>query len=292
MFRASYLQRLAILTVLLVASVPPALPQRRPLQSQPPSTITPGNVLLEFGFDFLQNVKYPLSGLRGDQTSLGVIGINIGLGEVVEFQIQGTAHHFLSINQVVSAPVEPILNSAGTATRDFGDLLFSTKMLLIPEGKRRPAIAFRPSVQLPNASTARGLGLNSTQFFGTMLVGKHFGKLNLFGNVGLGILANPVQAGVQNDVLVYGIAGIYPLSEKVSLAAEIFGRQNTRGESAPVGTESLSQLRLGLQISSGGFRWDLAGIAGLTEKSPHSGITFGVSKEFPALRIPSPSSKR
>src|SRR5437660_11810460 len=72
--------------------------QQRPLQTQDPNIISPGNLSLEFGFDFLQNVQYPQSGLRGDLTSLGVIGINLGLGEIVEFQIQGTAHNFLSIN--------------------------------------------------------------------------------------------------------------------------------------------------------------------------------------------------
>ena len=64
--------------------------QQRPLQTQDPGIIAPGNLSLEFGFDFLQNAKYPQSGLQGDLTSLGVIGINLGLGEIVEFQIQGT----------------------------------------------------------------------------------------------------------------------------------------------------------------------------------------------------------
>lgn len=260
--------------------------QQRPLQTQDPKIISPGNLSLEFGFDFLQNVQYPQSGLKGDLTSLGVIGINLGLGEIVEFQIQGTAHNFLSIDQRIPAPITPTLNSSGTATSDFGDIVFSTKILMVPEGKRLPALAFRPSVQLPNTSTARGLGLNSTQFFGTFLLGKYFGKFNTFANLGLGILSNPIQAGVQNDVLVYGLAGIYPVTKNVNWAAEIFGRWSTRQSAAPLGTESLSQFRLGMQINGAGFRWDFAGIAGLTSKSPHSGITFGVTKEFHAFQIP------
>jgi len=260
--------------------------QQRPLQTQDPDIIPPGHLSLEFGFDFLQNAKYPQSGLEGDLTSLGVIGINVGLGEIVEFQVQGTAHNFLSINQRVAAPITPSLNSGGTATSDYGDLVFSTKILMIPEGKRAPSLAFRPSVQLPNASTAKGLGLNSTQFYGTFIFGKHFGKLSTFGNLGLGILANPIEAGIQNDVLIYGAAGIYPISKSINLAGEIFGRWSTRGSAAPLGTESQSQLRLGLQVNSAGFRWDVAGIAGLTDKSPRSGITFGITKEFPVFQIP------
>jgi hypothetical protein len=273
-------------------TVPGLSAQQRPLQTQDPAIIAPGNLSLEFGFDFLQNAKYPQSGLQGDLTSLGVIGINVGLGEIVEFQIQGTAHNFLSINQITAAPITPILNSNGTATRDYGDLLFSTKILMVPEGRRFPSLAFRPSVQLPNASSAKGLGLNSTQFYGTFIFGKHFGKLNTFANLGLGILSNPIEAGVQNDVLIYGLAGIYPVSKSINLAGEVFGRWSTRKNGAPLGTESLSQLRLGLQINGAGFRWDLAGIAGLTKTSPHSGISFGVTKEFPAFQIPTVSKSK
>jgi hypothetical protein len=254
--------------------------QQRPLQTQDPAIIDPGNVLLELGFDFLQDAKYPQAGLRGDLTSLGVAGINLGLGRIVEFQIQGTVYNFLSVNEQSPAPIIPTLNSSGTATSDFGDLIFSTKILMVEEGEKLPSLGFRPSVQLPNASSAKGLGLNSTQFFGTFILGKHFGKLNTFSNLGLGILSNPIQSGVQNDVLVYGAAGIYPISSEVSMVTEVFGRWNTRGDSALLGTESLSQFRLGVQIHGAGFRWDVAGIAGLSKNSPHSGITFGITKEL------------
>ena len=43
--------------------------QERPLITQSPEVLEPGKVSLQFGFDFLQDVKYPASGLRGDQTS-------------------------------------------------------------------------------------------------------------------------------------------------------------------------------------------------------------------------------
>lgn len=262
----------------------PAHAQQRPLQTQDPAVLKPGNVSLQFGFDFLQNAKYPLSGLRGDLTSLGVTGVYIGLGEIVEFQMQGTVYDSLSINEQLPTPLELRLNSGRTATSDFGDLVLSTKMLMVSEKPGRPSLAFRPSVQLPNASAAKGLGLDSTQFYGSLLVGKHLGKLNTFANLGLGILSNPVQAGVQNDVLVYGLGGIYSLNPTVSLASEVYGRWSTR-DTPPLGTESQSQLRLGVQLQGLGFRWDIAGIAGLAQNSPHSGITFGLTKEFKVFRI-------
>ncbi|MBM3801155.1 MAG: hypothetical protein FJW26_02460 [Acidimicrobiia bacterium] len=257
--------------------------QQRPLETQEPAILPAGMVSLQFGFDFLQNAKFPLPGLRGDLTSLGVIGIYTGLGGIAEFQMQGTVFNSLSINQRSPTPLSLKLNSGGTATSDFGDLSLSTKILLVPEKKHFPALAFRPTVQLPNASAAKGLGLDSTQFYGTLLAGKHFGKLNAFANAGLGILSNPVQAGAQNDVVVYGLGGIYPLTAAANLASEVYGRWNTRKEGAPLGTESQSLFRLGVQITGLGFRWDIAGVAGLANNSPHSGITFGVTKEFRAF---------
>ena len=260
--------------------------QERPLITQVPEVYEPGKVSLQIGFDFLQDAKYPASGLRGDQTSLGVLGIYMGLGEIVEFQMNWTAYNILSITERTPTPLNLQLNSSGTATSDFGNLVFSTKILMVSEGKRRPSIAFRPSVQLPNASAAKGLGLDSTQFYGSLLLGKHLGKLHLFSNVGLGILSNPIEAGVQNDVLLYGLAGIYPLTSKINFSTEVVGRWNTRQGHIPLGTESLSEFRAGIQIQAVGLRWDIAGTAGIAENSPRSGIIFGISKEFQAFRRP------
>ena len=259
--------------------------QQRPLQTQEPAILPPGTLSLQVGFDFLQDAKYPVSGLRGDLTSLGVIGIYTGLGELVEFQMQGTVYDFLSISERTATPLNLRLNSSGTATSDFGDLMLSTKILTLRERRISPALSFRISVQLPNASATRGLGMDSTQFYNTLLAGKHFGKLNLFANAGLGILSNPVEAGVQNDVMVYGLGGLYPITPAVTLASEVFGRWSTRESGAPLGTESQSQFRIGVQIQGLGFRWDIAGLAGMAEKSPRSGIVFGVTKEIKGLRL-------
>lgn len=276
----------AVLTGLLFALAidVPLYAQNRPLQTEDPAVIAPGNVSIEFGFDFLQGAHFPQSGLQGDLTSLGVMAVDIGLGKVVEFQIQGTIRDFLSVSSKTTAPIVPQLNSSGTATNDFGDIVFATKILILPEGTHRPSIGFRPAVQLPNATAESGLGMNSTQFFGTLTLGKHLDKFQTLGNLGLGILSNPIQASVQNDVLIYGLAGLYPLNPKIKVVGEVFGRWSTHSP-PPLGTESRGQFRFGLQILGAGFRWDLGGIAGLTNTSPSTGITFGLTKEFHAFRL-------
>lgn len=260
--------------------------QQRPLLTQDVDLIKPGHILFEFGMDFLQNQRFPVSGLRGDLTSVGVIGINIGLGETAEFQITGTAANFLSVNESIPSFVTPHLSGDGHSATDIGDFVLATKIRILPEGRRRPSMGFRVAVQLPNSDQSHGIGLNTTNVFGSFLFGKHFGKFNTFSNIGIGLLTSPTQLFSQNDVLTYGVAGLYPLTPRVSLAAEINGRWSTRGGPPPLGTESLSQARLGLQVMAAGFRWDVAAIKGITRVDPQSGITFGVTKDIKAFEIP------
>ncbi len=68
--------------------------QQRPLLTEDVDVIPPGTARIEAGIDFVQRAKFPLSGLTGDLTRVGVIGINIGLSPNVEFQIDGTLQNF------------------------------------------------------------------------------------------------------------------------------------------------------------------------------------------------------
>jgi hypothetical protein len=93
----------------------------------------------------------------------------------------------------------------------------------------------------------------------------------------------PVNSFTQNDVLLYGAAGIFRINDRINLASEINGRLNTRSGNAPLGTESLSMFRVGAQIKASGLRFDTAAIFGIGKFSPRSGITFGVTYESPAF---------
>ena len=54
--------------------------QQRPLLTEDVDIIPPGTVRIEAGIDFLQGAKFPVSGISGDLTRVGVIGVNFGLG--------------------------------------------------------------------------------------------------------------------------------------------------------------------------------------------------------------------
>ena len=290
MFLNKYLLRAGIAAFFLLFSVLGVRAQQRPLITEDVDIIPPGSLRLEAGIDFLQDAKLPLSGLKGDLTRVGVISINIGLSPNVEFQIDGVAQNVLSINsQTLPSPITLGFVPGTNSTNDIGDFTLSTKIKLRSETRHSPALGFRLGIQLPNSNQARGIGINQTNAFGTILFGKKFGKdgrVNLFGNVGIGILTAPLAEFTQNDVLLYGFAGIFRVHSQFNIAAEVNGRVNTRGGSASLGTESQSEARLGMQIKASGLRFDLAGIAGLSEFSPRSGVTFGVTYDTPSIFEP------
>ena len=280
--------RCALLLVLLCATGASA--QQRPLLTEDVDTIPPGSLRIQIGVDFLQNAKFPLSGLTGDLTRVGVIGINVGLSPNVEFQISGVAQNFLSINSItVPSPIPLSLSPGNISTHDVGDFTLSTKIKLRNETKYVPSLGFRFGMQLPNSNQSRGIGLNQTNAFGSVLFGKKFGsdgRVNTFGNLGIAILTAPTLLFTQNDVLTYGFASIIRLNQHINFAGEINGRANTRPGTGPLGTESQSEARLGLQIKGSGPRFDFAGIAGLGNFSPRSGVTFGVTYDTPAIFVP------
>lgn len=275
---------------LAFAAISTAEAQQRPLITEDVDVLAPGTLRIEAGIDFLQNAKFPASGLTGDLTRIGVIGIHVGLSPNVEFQIEGVAQNFLSINSVSPNPAIPNTFAPGSnSTNDTGDFTLATKIKIRNETRRAPSLGFRFGVELPNSKEGRGIGVNQTNAFGVILVGKKFGhdeRLNTFGNIGLGILSAPTQRFIQNDVLLYGLAGIYRVNNQIDFAGEINGRANTRRGRAPLGTEPLSEARLGLRVRTSGLRFDFAGIAGLTDFSPRSGVTFGVTYDTPTVFAP------
>lgn len=275
--------------ILLLSCASLAHAQQRPLVTEDVDIIPPGTIRIEAGIDFMQGANYTVSGLKGDLTRVGVIGVSFGMSPNVEFQIEGVAQNYLSINSRGASAIPLNLAPNANSTNDTGDFTLSAKFKLRNETRRGPSLGFRFGVQLPNSSQGTGIGLNQTNAYGSILVGKKFGqdgRFNTFGNIGLAILTAPTQLFSQNDVLTYGVAGIYRINKQFSIAGEVNGRANTRPGNGPLGTESMSEARLGMQIHASGLRFDFAGIKGLTSFSPNSGFTVGVTYDTPSVFTP------
>ena len=276
---------------LLVATMGAASGQQRPLLTDDVDITPPGSLEISAGVDFFQNAKFPLSGINGDLTRVGDIRIKTGFAPNVELQIEGAIQNYVAINSRGASAIP--LNVTGNSTNDFDDYTISAKIKLRNETRIMPAFGLKFGYQMPNTDQALGIGTNQINIFTKILVQKKFGKLvgrtpkfNLMGNLGLQIMTAPIERFTQNDLLLYGLAGIYRLTDNVNIASEVNGRLNTRSGATPLGTESVGQFRIGAQIRASNLRFDTAAAFGLTKFSPRTGVIFGVTYQTPNIFTP------
>jgi hypothetical protein len=275
--------RFAICLLLAGAALMPpsnAAAQDRPLQTPDAEVVPQGTVRVEAGFDFLQDVSYPLSGLSGDLTNVADVDLRLGVGKTVEVELSGVAQQFLDIKQQ-GASFVPVLSLTGPdSTRDNGDFSFSSKIRIFSEGHRRPALAMEFGFIMPNSNQERGIGNNATDIYSEFIWERDFRQLDLFGDLGIEIMTAPNALFSQNDETLYGAAFRYPLGSHVHLVGEVNGRYTPRKIiPALYGTESRGQARLGLDVAAGGFVWDVAAIKGIYRYDPSYGWTFGVTRD-------------
>lgn len=284
--------RLVLIFSTMLFAVSATLAQQRPLLTEDVDITPEGTIEVGAGVDFLQNVKFPLSGLKGDLTRVGDIRVRTGFAGNVELQIEGTIQNYLAINsQTTPSPIP--LNVAGNSTNDFDDFVVSAKVKLRNETSNLPAVGLKFGFQMPNTDQAKGIGTNQINIFTKILLQKRFGRVtgktprvNVFGNLGLAIMTAPLERFTQNDLMLYGLAGIFKVNDRINIVSEVNGRLNTRSGAAPLGTESVGQFRVGTQIRASGLRFDTAAIFGLTKHSPRTGVTFGVTYQSPSIFTP------
>lgn len=278
--RSLVFMSLAASLLAVFALAAPARAQDFPLVTPEADTVAPGHLLGQIGYDFLHNQCFPLSGLCGDLSDVGVVNIRTGVGSIVEIQITGIAQEFLSISQRNGSFV-PLSLSVTNSTHDVGDFSFWTKVRFFGEKEKRPALALRFGYEMPNSNQALGIGTNSESIYGEFILQKHFQKLKVWGNVGLAILTSPNTLYGQNDELMYGFAMSYPIKPKFRILGEINGRYNDRVIVPELeGTESHGQGRFGVQYDAGGLTWSAAAISGVNAPDTRIGFILGVSKDF------------
>jgi hypothetical protein len=257
-----------------------ALAQQRPLVTEDPETIGAGLVLLEAGVDHQRAVVYPVSGLEGNLLRLPTLGVSFGISSIAELQIDGGLYNRLSVTSRQPAPLSRELDFTGDTTSDVEDITVATKIRLASENARRPAFGVRLATRLPNAGNESGLGLDTTDFYVSFLLGKTVRSIRVVGNAGLGILGQPTDGHSQNDVFTYGVSFARAVQEGVEIVGEINGRLDTREGEPPPGTENRSAFRGGGRITRGTVRFDGAIILGLTSRDTSFGVTAGLTWVF------------
>ena len=260
--------------------------QQRPLVTEDPETVGSGIILIEGGFDYQRDLFYPTSGLTGHLLRVPTLGVSFGLSSIAELQIDGGIYNRLTVTDRDPAPLSGELTFTGDTTTDIEDLVIATKIRLVGEAAGRPAFAVRIATRLPNASTESGIGLDTTDFFASVLVGKTVQSIRVVGNGGFGILTDPTRGFRQNDVITYGLSFARAVQQGVEIVGEVNGRLQTRDHDTPPGTESRSVLRVGGRITRGTVRVDGGLLVGLTSRDPSIGFTAGLTWVFGGFTIP------
>jgi len=260
--------------------------QQRPLVTEDPETVGSGLILIEGGFDYQHGLTYPVSGLEGNLLRIPTLGVSFGVSSIAEIQIDGGLYNRLAVTSTRPAPLSNQLDFTGENTSDIQDIVIGTKVRLVSETPGRPAIGLRFATKLPNASNESGLGLDTTDFFFSGLVGKTVQSVRIVGNVGLGILADPTRGDRQNDVLTYGVSLARAIHQGVEIVGEINGRADTREGEPPPGTESRANMRVGGRFTRGTVRVDGGIIVGMTSPDASVGFTAGLTWVFRGYKVP------
>jgi hypothetical protein len=275
---------LAALLILFCAASSSA--QQRPLTTEDPESVGAGRVLFEAGVDYARDVHYTVSGLTGNLTSVPTLGLSVGVSSIAEIQIDGAPYNHLAITSAVPAPLSSLLTVTGDSTHDVSDIVIGTKVRLVQEGAARPAFGFRFATKLPNAKNETGLGLDTTDFYASVLVAKKIAALRVVGNIGSGILGDPTNGQRQNDVLTYGFSLAGTLTPRAEIVAEVNGRANLRQDGPLPGSETRGRFTVGARVTRGALKWDAAVFFGLTDIDPSFGFTSGFTYVFNAFTVP------
>ena len=271
--------------VLLTAS--PAVAQQRPLVTEDPEPIGAGRILIEGGVDYAHDQQYPVSGLKGNLWRVPTIGLSFGISSIAELQIDGALRERLAVtSRNPSAPLASLMTFTGDTTSDFDDAVVGVKIRMLAESVTAPALGIRFATRLPNASTDSGLGLNTTDFAGSILGAKTIESIRVVGNIGAAILSDPTNGHRQNDVVTYGLSFARALTTAAEVVGELNGRASVRSGDAFPGTESRGILKLGGRYTTGSLRLDGGVFLGTTTLDPTIGVTVGFTYVFNAFKVP------
>jgi hypothetical protein len=275
-----------LLTAAFVLLPLSAYAQQRPLITEDPETIGAGRILAEAGFDYGRDVSYPASGLEGNLLRFPVLGVSVGVSSIAEVQVDGSLYNRLSIAERNVAPLSDMVTATGDSTSSVDDWSIGMKVRLLSETTTRPAFGFRFATKLPNASNESGLGLDTTDFFASVLGAKTVQSIRVVANVGLGILGDPTRGDSQNDVFTYGFSMARALTQAAEVVGEINGHIDTAEGAPPPGTGSRGEVRLGARYTIGGWRGDVAVRLGVSSRDPSIGVAAGFTYVFNAFTIP------
>jgi hypothetical protein len=261
-----------VLGVLLIAGLSGLSPlpshawNQLPLLAESPAALPAGQVEAELGVKFLGRKNFPFSRFSKTHTrnvlSVPTLGLKFGLGQRTELQL---SYEVLCVEEEEFRIREQWKS---------GDLAVFTKIALLAECRRWPALGLRIGAKLPNSDRTYRVGTDETDLAFSTLFAKTVAPLTMTAHLGLLILGNPYKQVNQDDLLEYGLACAMPWKSHFTWVAEI------AGQAFGTAYNQRSTAALHWHFHDGAVTWTLSGRAGLVENSAAWGISASVRRSF------------
>lgn len=258
-----------------------------PLDTERAATLPGGASEFSVGVAYHRDERFPAFTPRGVLRSQDLLlapqlGFRIGAGSWAEIQLR---HEMVILD-------ETYRGGGGEKNAGSGDLRFHTKVRFWRETARWPGLAVRFGTKLPNATRARRMGTDETDFDLAAIGSKDFGPLAVHVNLGLLLLGNPgsffndsIPAGGQDDLFTYAVAvESAPLGAaeesgtQVRLLAEMTGLAGSKKEN------DRSHLLGAVRVERGSLALFFGPSLGLLSGSEDFGVRGGILYRFGSLR--------
>jgi hypothetical protein len=270
---------LAVSFILALAKAHPSSAQPRPVPIEAVKGPGAGNITLQTSVDYTRDARFPLSGLEGNLWRVALFRMDVGLSSIADFEMSGGLRDHLQILSKTPAVLSGRLRLTNPAsTGAFDDFIVGTKIRLLGERSAMPGVAFRVATRLPNAKHPSGLGQNTTDFYTSLLVGQSVSATHITGNIGVGVLGDPLVGNRHVGSLLYGVE----LSRQVVHATLIAGIDGRTGPMQP-GLEPRAISRAGAVWTRGPTRVELDGTLGLTTRDGDVGVALTAGFTFHAF---------
>jgi hypothetical protein len=157
--------------------------------------------------------------------------------------------------------------------------MVATKIRLMADGANRPGFSVRVATRLPNAKHPSGLGQDTTDFFGSLIVGHTIATTHVVANIGLGILGDPLRGNRRVNSLLYGAGLDRAVTSRLDVVASVEGRT---GPLEP-GLEPRAVGKAGVAWKRAPLRLELDGTMGLTARDGNVGAALNATLTFHAF---------
>ena len=245
--------QVAVFSLAICILSPPAFAYR-PLGTEDAGVAGKGVSQLELGWEYLK--------WNGDQEQIFLAVPIYGVTENIELSLE--------------APYMLHQPKDDASHKGIGDINVVAKYLLLPENKKRPAMAIKGVIKLDNGDHDKGLGSGDYDYSVFAVASKTFKDFTLHAHLGYTWVGDKKDENFRS-IFLYALAFDYGLTEAFHVVGEISGNRHPDRNEARDPKTALVGITHALSES---FVLDAALKTGLTSSAPDWGIQVGVSITF------------